>query len=88
MIEKKEHAHSRTERLMRLWPVWAVLFSFLCFGIWDGFLSEYFIPRRWGVVERGSLYRSGQLTAPLAERGLRKNNIQLGKETESKLMTF
>ena len=50
-------------------------------GIWlyEEVIEEYVIPDlfplRWGCVEEGSLYRSGQLSAALVEKTLKKNEI-------------
>jgi protein tyrosine/serine phosphatase len=36
-----------------------------------------FIPKRFGVVEQGSIYRSGQISAPLVKNILTKHNIRV-----------
>jgi len=40
-------------------------------------LRDRFVPKRWGVVEEGKIYRSGQLSAPLVRQMLRDHNIQV-----------
>ena len=47
------------------------------FGLWQGFLKNDFIPRNFGVVEEGIIYRSGQLSGWLIERTLNKYNIKV-----------
>jgi protein tyrosine/serine phosphatase len=39
-------------------------------------LRDRFIPKRWGVVEEGKIYRSGQLSRHLVREMLRKHHIQ------------
>jgi protein-tyrosine phosphatase len=43
--------------------------------VWEELLKESFIPKRWGVVEDGKIYRSGQLSAALVKKTLEKYNI-------------
>jgi protein tyrosine/serine phosphatase len=43
--------------------------------IWEEKLEDHFIPKRWGVVEEGKIYRSGQLSSTLIRKMLRKHNI-------------
>jgi protein tyrosine/serine phosphatase len=40
-------------------------------------LRDRFIPKRWGVVEDGKIYRSGQLSRHLVKRMLRDNRIKV-----------
>lgn len=53
----------------------------IAFGIWlyEEVIEEYVIPDlfplKWGCVEEGSLYRSGQLSAALVEKTLKKHDI-------------
>jgi protein tyrosine phosphatase (PTP) superfamily phosphohydrolase (DUF442 family) len=47
------------------------------FGLWEGLLKDDFIPKRFGVVEDGKIYRSGQLSRWLVERTLLKYNIKV-----------
>ena len=39
-------------------------------------LRDRFIPKRWGVVEEGKIYRSGQLSRHLVRQVLETNQIQ------------
>lgn len=43
--------------------------------IWDEFIKYNVIPKRWGVVEQGKIYRSGQLSSAVIKRTLKKHNI-------------
>ncbi|MHC4219154.1 MAG: phosphatase domain-containing protein [Planctomycetota bacterium] len=45
--------------------------------LWEEVLEDRFIPKRWGVVVPGAVYRSGQLHRALVEETLRDNAIQL-----------
>jgi protein tyrosine phosphatase (PTP) superfamily phosphohydrolase (DUF442 family) len=47
------------------------------FGLWEGLLKNDFVPKRFGIVEDGKIYRSGQLSRWLVERTLRKYNIKV-----------
>lgn len=41
---------------------------------WSAYKYEY-LPKRWGVVVPGKIYRSGQLTAPMLRKSLSKYRI-------------
>jgi hypothetical protein len=43
--------------------------------IWEELLEDRLIPKRWGVVEEGSIYRSGQLHAALVKSTLADHGI-------------
>ena len=43
--------------------------------LWEEVLQDRFIPKRFGVVEPGQIYRSGRLHRSLVERTLRKYKI-------------
>jgi len=45
--------------------------------IWMEFLKDDLIPKKFGIVEDGQIYRSGQLSRWLVERTLRKYNIKI-----------
>lgn len=45
--------------------------------IWEEVLEDRIVPKRWGAVEDGSIYRSGQLHPALVERTLASNNIDV-----------
>jgi len=40
-------------------------------------LRDRFVPKRWGVVEEGKIYRSGQLSRHLVKQMLESNGIQV-----------
>jgi protein-tyrosine phosphatase len=44
---------------------------------WDEFVKYRIFPKRWGVVETGRIYRSGQLHPSLIKKTLIKHNIQV-----------
>ncbi len=46
-------------------------------SLWKGPLKNDFFPKRFGIVEDGKIYRSGQLSRWLVERTLRKYNIKV-----------
>ncbi|MCA9016007.1 MAG: dual specificity protein phosphatase family protein [Planctomycetaceae bacterium] len=43
---------------------------------WEGFLEDRLVAKRWGVVEPGKIYRSGQVSSYLIEPMLRENKIE------------
>lgn len=45
--------------------------------LWDGVIKDRVIPKRWGIVKQGKVYRSGQLSASLVEKTLKKNDIKV-----------
>ncbi len=45
--------------------------------LWDDVLEDRIIPKRWGVIEPGKIYRSGQLSAALVRKTLSKHNIKV-----------
>lgn len=46
-------------------------------AVWEELLEDRFVPRRWGVVEPGMIYRSGQLDSSLVERTLSEAAIRV-----------
>lgn len=44
--------------------------------IWEEFLEDRLVAKRWGVVEPGKIYRSGQISSHLIEPMLRENKIE------------
>lgn len=46
-------------------------------GLWFGWLDDRFLPKRWGVVEEGKIYRSGQIHEVLVESTLKSNGIDV-----------
>ena len=55
----------------------AVLVVVIAGGIWlwEEKLKDHIIPKQWGTVEQGKIYRSGQLSATLVRKMLEKHNI-------------
>jgi len=49
----------------------------LAIWAWFGIIRYHVIPKRFGVVEQGRIYRSGQLSAPLAKKVLADHNIRV-----------
>jgi len=43
--------------------------------LWEDVLEDRIIPKRWGTVTEGQIYRSGRLSAALVERTLKKHDI-------------
>jgi len=56
-----------------------VLFGILIIAaavlVWHGFVKDRVIPRRFGEVEKGLIYRSGRISAGLIKKTLVKYNI-------------
>jgi len=46
-------------------------------ALWEHALKDSVLPKRWGVIEKGALYRSGQLPAPLLRRVLARHGIRV-----------
>lgn len=44
--------------------------------VWEEFLEDRLVAKRWGVVEPGKIYRSGQVSSYLIEPMLRENKIE------------
>ena len=43
--------------------------------LWEDVLEDRLIPKKWGTVTEGEIYRSGRLSAALVERTLKKHDI-------------
>jgi len=52
-----------------------VLIAAAAIWLWKDVLEDRLIPKRWGTVEAGRIYRSGRLSAALVGRTLRKYDI-------------
>ncbi len=65
----------------RLSGIWPVVLAVVVIGggiwLWDDVIKDRVIPKRWGVVEEGSVYRSGRLSSSLVKRMLEKHHIQM-----------
>ncbi len=62
----------------RTWAVRLVLFGAVVGAgawVWKQYLEDRLIPKRWGVVESGKIYRSGQLSAALVGEMLETHEI-------------
>jgi protein tyrosine phosphatase (PTP) superfamily phosphohydrolase (DUF442 family) len=60
-------------------PVTLILVIGIATGvlIWEQWLKDRYIPKRWRAVEAGSIYRSGQLSAALVHETLAKYGIRM-----------
>ena len=45
--------------------------------LWEDVLEDRLVPKRWGVVEEGRVFRSGQLHPALVRRTLERHGIDL-----------
>jgi protein tyrosine phosphatase len=45
--------------------------------VWEGIIKDRVIPKRFGVVQEGQIYRSGCLSAALVKKVLKKYNIKV-----------
>lgn len=63
----------------RRWLPLAGLIILVAGGIWcwTSVLKDRVIPKRFGVVEQGRIYRSGQLSAALSKKILAEHNIRV-----------
>ncbi len=44
--------------------------------LWVELVEDRVVPKRWAAVERGSLYRSGQLSPSLVKRTLKRHKVR------------
>ena len=49
----------------------------VCGFIWHNYLEYRIFPKRWGVVETGRLYRSGQISPSLIKKELQEHHIKV-----------
>ena len=60
---------------------WTIILAMAVLGssiwVWDEVIKDRVIPKRWGVVEQGEIYRSGQLSSALVEKTLAQNGIEV-----------
>ncbi len=66
--------HRRMRRLLTGVAIICVVFA--GFRFWKDYLEDRLIPKRWGVVEEGLVYRSGQLSSVLVHRMLEEHRIR------------
>jgi protein tyrosine/serine phosphatase len=55
----------------------AIVILALSFWAWEQLIKDHVIPKRFGVVEQGAIYRSGRMSSVLVKRVLQKHNIKL-----------
>ena len=70
------NASSRTRHKWLFVAVPAIVIG-LAVWAWFGFIRYNVIPRNFGVVAPGHVYRSGQISAPLIKKILTKYNIRV-----------
>lgn len=73
-IEPEPGVIKRKQFLRRLLIV-CMIIAF-CVLVWEEFLEDRLVAKRWGVVEPGKIYRSGQISSYLIEPMLRENHIE------------
>jgi len=78
MIPKDSQFQSKPQRNRR-WVIAATVTVIVAAGIclWTCVLEDRFIPKRFGVVEQGLIYRSGQLSSSLVKKVLVEHNIRV-----------
>lgn len=62
----------------RVWTIITVVIAATAGGVWlwEEVLEDRVIPKRWGAIEAGEIYRSGQLSASLVYRTLDEHDIE------------
>jgi len=45
--------------------------------LWVELVEDHVVPKRWAAVERGSIYRSGQLSPALIKKTLKRHKIDV-----------
>jgi protein-tyrosine phosphatase len=68
--------YSRTGHKWVFFAVPAIVIG-LAIWAWFGFIKYHFVPKNFGVVEQGRIYRSGQISAPLIKKILTEYNIRV-----------
>ena len=68
--------HSGAKHKWLLVAVPAIVIG-LVVWVWFGFIKYRFVPKRFGVVVPGHIYRSGQISASLIKKTLTKYNIRI-----------
>lgn len=69
------YSRNTFKRRRYLFLVLAILIVAGSVWLWEEILEERIIPKRFGVVEQGKIYRCGQLHKALVEKTLRKYKI-------------
>ena len=80
MTEAKQEDSKGTGKKAR--PAWqkiAVVALVLggAIWLWEEVLEYHVVPKRWGTVEEGTFYRSGQLSSTLVKRTLERHGIEV-----------
>ncbi|MGD0573150.1 MAG: dual specificity protein phosphatase family protein [Sedimentisphaerales bacterium] len=70
------NASFRTEHKWVFVAVPAIVIG-LAIWAWFGGIEYHFIPKNFGVVEQGHIYRSGQISAKLIKKILKEHNIKV-----------
>jgi protein-tyrosine phosphatase len=76
---------TRVQKIARI-VGWTLLVTILIGYTWKEHIEDRIIPKRWGVVEQASIYRSGQLHPALIERVLVENEIEVIVDLNGKRM--
>lgn len=71
-----EAAQAKSPRKLRGWHLLVVLLVVAGIVGWAEYRHEFF-PKRFGVVEQGKLYRSGQISPRLIKSTLQNNHIKV-----------
>ncbi|WP_298868519.1 dual specificity protein phosphatase family protein [uncultured Gimesia sp.] len=66
---------TKKKKLLRLLIIVCMIVA-ACVLIWEEILEDRLVAKRWGVVEPGKIYRSGQISSYLIEPVLRENKIE------------
>jgi protein tyrosine/serine phosphatase len=74
MPQNRSHTVSRRKWLLAAGL--AILVAGSIWG-WTSVIRDRVIPKRFGVVEQGRIYRSGQLSAALVKKVLTEHNIRI-----------
>ena len=72
-----EGAARRRPRGRLWWTIGIVAGIALSFWVWKDYLEDRIVPKRFGAVIPGQLFRSGQLNEALVEDVLRDNGIDV-----------
>ena len=73
--QESSFVHSRFKQKRYLFLFLTLLLIVGSVWLWEEVLEDRFIPKRFGVVEPGQIYRSGRLHRSLLEKTLRQYNI-------------
>jgi protein-tyrosine phosphatase len=76
MTVNDSKAYSTTGR-RRVIVAGLLIVTGLAICAWFGIIRYHVIPKRFGVVEQGRIYRSGQISATLVKKILTKYNIRV-----------